>query len=67
MSLEVSAHALAAFSLGLPAYILIKVLVPGFYARQDTRTPVRRSAVSLGGRAATRAARSTMFSVPVTA
>ena len=36
-----SAHALAAFSLGLPAYVLIKVLTPGFYARADTRTPVR--------------------------
>ncbi|MDJ0275618.1 murein biosynthesis integral membrane protein MurJ [Sphingomonas sp. 2R-10] len=35
------AQALAAFSLGLPAYVLIKVLTPGFYARQDTRTPVR--------------------------
>ncbi len=35
------ARALAAFSLGLPAYILVKVLTPGFYARQDTRTPVR--------------------------
>lgn len=35
------AHALAAFSLGLPAYILVKVLTPGFYARHDTRTPVR--------------------------
>ena len=42
-----SAHALAAFSLGLPAYILIKVLVPGFYARQDTRTPVRIALVSM--------------------
>ena len=36
-----SAQALSAFSLGLPAYVLIKVLVPGFYARADTRTPVR--------------------------
>ncbi len=36
-----TAQALAAFSLGLPAYILIKVLTPAFYARQDTRTPVR--------------------------
>ena len=36
-----SAQALTAFSLGLPAYVLIKVLVPGFYARADTRTPVR--------------------------
>jgi putative peptidoglycan lipid II flippase len=36
-----SAQALTAFSLGLPAYVLIKVLTPGFYARADTRTPVR--------------------------
>ncbi|MBU3079094.1 murein biosynthesis integral membrane protein MurJ [Sphingomonas quercus] len=36
-----SAAALTAFASGLPAYILIKVLVPGFYARADTRTPVR--------------------------
>jgi putative peptidoglycan lipid II flippase len=35
------AQVLAAFSLGLPAYILVKVLTPGFYARHDTRTPVR--------------------------
>ena len=35
------AAALTAFSFGLPAYILIKVLTPGFYARSDTRTPVR--------------------------
>lgn len=32
---------LMAFATGLPAFILIKVLAPGFYARQDTRTPVR--------------------------
>ena len=36
-----TATALAAFSLGVPAYVLIKVLTPGFYARQDTKTPVR--------------------------
>jgi putative peptidoglycan lipid II flippase len=36
-----TAQALAAFSIGLPAYILVKVLTPGFYARSDTRTPVR--------------------------
>jgi putative peptidoglycan lipid II flippase len=43
-----TARALAAFALGLPAYILIKVLVPGFYARQDTRTPVRIALVAVG-------------------
>lgn len=36
-----TAAALSAFATGLPAYVLIKVLVPGFYARADTRTPVR--------------------------
>jgi putative peptidoglycan lipid II flippase len=33
--------ALSAFSIGLPSYVLVKVLTPGFYARADTRTPVR--------------------------
>ncbi len=35
-----TAHALAAFALGLPAFVLVKVLVPGFFAREDTKTPV---------------------------
>jgi putative peptidoglycan lipid II flippase len=42
-----SAQCLAAFSLGVPAYVLIKVLTPGFYARQDTKTPVRIALVSM--------------------
>ncbi len=42
-----TADALAAFSLGLPAYVLIKVLTPGFHARQDTRTPVRIAVASM--------------------
>ncbi|MET0251228.1 MAG: lipid II flippase MurJ, partial [Novosphingobium sp.] len=42
-----TAQALAAFSLGLPSYILVKVLTPGFYARHDTRTPVRYATVSM--------------------
>ena len=42
-----TAAVLAAFSLGLPAYVLIKVLTPGFYARADTRTPVRIAVVSM--------------------
>lgn len=36
-----TAQVLAAFACGVPAYVLIKVLTPGFYARADTRTPVR--------------------------
>jgi putative peptidoglycan lipid II flippase len=42
------AQALAAFSLGLPAYILVKVLTPGFYARHDTKTPVRYATWAIG-------------------
>ena len=42
-----TAQALAAFSVGLPSYILVKVLTPGFYARSDTRTPVRYATVSM--------------------
>ncbi|MDH7974624.1 murein biosynthesis integral membrane protein MurJ [Sphingomonas sp. AR_OL41] len=42
-----TAQALAAFSVGLPSYILIKVLTPGFYARSDTKTPVRYATISM--------------------
>jgi putative peptidoglycan lipid II flippase len=42
-----TAQALAAFSIGLPSYILVKVLTPGFYARHDTRTPVRYAVISM--------------------
>lgn len=33
--------ALIAYSLGLPGLILVKVLAPGFYARQNIKTPVK--------------------------
>jgi putative peptidoglycan lipid II flippase len=36
-----TASALFAYATGLPAYVLIRVLAPGFYAREDTSTPVR--------------------------
>ncbi|MEO7248172.1 MAG: murein biosynthesis integral membrane protein MurJ [Novosphingobium sp.] len=42
-----TAEALAAFSIGLPSYVLVKVLTPGFYARHDTRTPVRFAVLSM--------------------
>ena len=38
---------LAALVLGLPAYVLVKVLVPNFYARADTKTPVYAAFASL--------------------
>jgi len=37
----------SALVVGLPAYVLVKVLVPGFFARADTKTPVYTAAVSL--------------------
>ncbi|ADC73047.1 integral membrane protein MviN [Thioalkalivibrio sp. K90mix] len=42
-----SAMALAAYALGLPGFILIKVLAPGFFARQDTRTPVKIAIIAM--------------------
>ena len=36
-----TAGALVAYAAGLPAFVLIKVLAPGYFARQDTKTPVR--------------------------
>ncbi len=38
---EMSRMSLMAYALGLPAFVVIKVLAPGYYARQDTRTPVK--------------------------
>jgi putative peptidoglycan lipid II flippase len=42
------AWALAGFSIGLPSYVLVKVLTPGYYARHDTKTPVRYAIQSVG-------------------
>ncbi|MEO8667861.1 MAG: murein biosynthesis integral membrane protein MurJ [Bauldia sp.] len=42
-----TAPALAAYALGLPAFVAIKVLQPAFFAREDTRTPMRYGAVSM--------------------
>ncbi|MCW8909745.1 MAG: murein biosynthesis integral membrane protein MurJ [Gammaproteobacteria bacterium] len=38
---EMASMSLMAYALGLPAFIFIKILAPGYYARQDTKTPVR--------------------------
>ncbi|MFZ5575236.1 MAG: murein biosynthesis integral membrane protein MurJ [Pseudomonadota bacterium] len=40
-------RALVAYSLGLLGMILVKVLAPGFYARQNIRTPVKIAIVTL--------------------
>ncbi|MFV0665682.1 murein biosynthesis integral membrane protein MurJ [Denitromonas sp.] len=39
--------ALIAYSVGLTGMILVKVLAPGFYARQDIRTPVKIALITL--------------------
>jgi putative peptidoglycan lipid II flippase len=40
-------RSLMAYSAGLLAFILIKVLAPGYYARKDTRTPVRIGIIAM--------------------
>ena len=52
---EFSAHdalmtrnAVIAYSVGLVGIIMVKILAPGFYARQDMRTPVRIAVITLG-------------------
>jgi putative peptidoglycan lipid II flippase len=42
-----TAEALIAFSVGLPAFVLIRVLQPGFFAREDTSTPTIFAAISV--------------------
>ena len=42
-----TAQVLAALVIGLPAYVLVKVLIPGFFARKDTKTPVYTAGLSL--------------------
>jgi putative peptidoglycan lipid II flippase len=42
-----TAWALAAFALGLPAFVLVKVLQPAFFAREDTVTPLRMALITV--------------------
>jgi putative peptidoglycan lipid II flippase len=44
---EMAALSLRTYALGLPAFILVKVLAPGFYSRQDTKTPVRIGIIAI--------------------
>jgi putative peptidoglycan lipid II flippase len=43
----ITGQVLTALVIGLPAYVLVKVLVPNFYARHDTRTPVYAAVAAL--------------------
>jgi len=42
-----TSNALIGYSIGLIGMILVKILAPGFYARQDIRTPVKIAVVTL--------------------
>jgi putative peptidoglycan lipid II flippase len=44
---------LAVFGLGLPAFVLIKAFTPGYFAREDTSTPMVFAAISVGVNMAT--------------
>ena len=44
---QATAYALMAYAVGLPAYVLVKVLGPGYFGRKDTITPVRISVVAV--------------------
>ncbi|HEV8444956.1 MAG TPA: murein biosynthesis integral membrane protein MurJ [Steroidobacteraceae bacterium] len=45
---QMASFALMAYSWGLLGFSLVKVLAPGYFARQDTRTPVRVGLIALG-------------------
>ncbi|MFT5410438.1 MAG: putative peptidoglycan lipid II flippase [Verrucomicrobiales bacterium] len=39
--------ALAGFAMGLPGYVLIKVLQPGYFAREDTKRPMKMAGITV--------------------
>ena len=44
---QMSALSLMTYSFGLSGFIMVKVLAPGFYSRQDTKTPVKIGMISV--------------------
>ena len=44
---RITGNVLAIIVSGLPAYVLVKVITPGFYARKDTKTPVKTAGIVL--------------------
>ena len=45
--LQMSALSLQAYAAGLPAFMLVKVLAPGYYAQEDMKTPVRIGIIAM--------------------
>jgi putative peptidoglycan lipid II flippase len=46
--IQMATYALMAYSWGLLGFSLVKVLAPGYFARQDTKTPVKVGLIALG-------------------
>ncbi len=44
---EMAAWSLRAYTFGLLAFMLIKVLAPGYFAQQDTKTPVKIGVIAM--------------------
>jgi len=44
---RMAAMSLIAYAAGLPAFMLIKILAPGYYSRQDTKTPVKIGIIAM--------------------
>ncbi|WP_028487936.1 murein biosynthesis integral membrane protein MurJ [Thiothrix lacustris] len=44
---QMSSLSLMTYAVGLSGFILVKVLAPGFYSRQDTKTPVKIGIISI--------------------
>ncbi len=44
---QATAWALAAFAWGLPSFVMIKVFSPAFFAREDTKTPMRYASAGM--------------------
>ena len=47
IDVQMSAIALRAFAFGVCGFILVKVLAPGFFARQDTKTPMKVAMIAM--------------------
>ena len=47
LDVEMAAISLQAFALGLVGFSFVKILAPAFFAREDTRTPVRYGLIAL--------------------
>src|SRR5690625_7538241 len=45
--MQMASYSLRAYALGLLGFMLIKILAPGYFSRQDMRTPVRFGIIAM--------------------